>query len=282
METLTRNVVQNWGDEGERWLKALPELVESQAAAWGVRVLKPYPMTFHWVAEVAREDGSKAVLKLGVADGHLDAEAEALRIFDGRGAVRLLASDPGQGAFLLEKADPGTPLTVADESALVGVGRRLHRVPPDGCALPHVRSLRGGFERYRGGLIPRRMVDRAAELFDDLCDSAPRETVLHGDLHHGNVMRGRRAPWMAIDPHGLVGDPGYDGGAMLYNPDPEDRDPALLKLVPGRLERMADGGEPMDRVVAWGFVMGVLSQIWTGERETRALDVGRRLEPRLA
>ncbi|WP_127504091.1 aminoglycoside phosphotransferase family protein [Actinoplanes solisilvae] len=283
MRTLTRNVLENWGERGERWLASLPSLVEEIAAAWGLRVLTTYPMTFHWVAEVERADGSTAVLKLGVADGHLDAEVEALRVFDGRGAVRLLASDPEQGAFLVERADPGTPLTVTDEDVLVDVGRRLHRADPT-AALPHLRSLRGGFERYQGGPIPRRMVDRAAELFDDLCDSAPRETVLHGDLHHGNVLRATRSEWLAIDPHGLVGDPGYDGGAMLYNPDPERRDPSLLALVPGRIERLAEH-EPIDRVVAWGFVMGVLSELWTveasGEARTRALDVARLLEPRL-
>lgn len=284
MRTLNRNVVENWGEDGRLWLASLPSLVETIGKQWDLRVVRTYPMTFHWVAEVERADGSAAVLKLGVADGHLDAEVEALRVFDGRGAVRLLASDPGKGAFLVECADPGTPLTVADEDVLMEVGRRLHRADST-AALPHLRTLRGGFERYRGGPIPQRMVDRAAELFDDLCDSAPGETVLHGDLHHGNVLRATRSAWLAIDPHGFVGDPGYDGGAMLYNPDPERRDPSLLALVPGRIERQAEH-EPLDRVVAWGFVMGVLSELWTveasGQARTRALDVARLLEPRLA
>ena len=284
MKTLVRNVRENWGERGELWLQSLPALVGVLATEWGLRVLRTYPMTFHWVAEVARDDGSTAVLKLGVADGHLDAEVEALRVFGGRGAVRLLGSDLRRGAFLVERAHPGATMTVDDEDALPKVGRRLHRAPPPGCSLPHLRTLRGGFERYRGGPIPRRLVDRAAELFDDLCDSAPRETVLHGDLHHDNVLRSTREQWLAIDPHGLVGDPGYDGGAMLYNPEPERRDPGLLALVPGRIERQAEH-EPIERVVAWGFVMGVLSELWTveaaGRARTRALDVARLLEPRL-
>lgn len=284
METLARNAVENWGADGERWLAELPALVEDVTTEWGVRVLRTYPMTFHWVAEVERADGTRAVLKLGVPDGHLDAEAEALRVFDGQGAVRLLAENAAKGALLVERAEPGTPLTVADETALVEVGHRLHRVRANGRNLPHLRKLRGGFERYREGPIPRRMVDRAAELFDDLCDSAPRETVLHGDLHHGNVLRGRDGQWLAIDPHGWVGDPGYDGGAMLYNPEPERHDPELLALVPRRVE-MLTAYEKKERVIAWGYVMGVLSELWTveasGQARTRALDVARRLEPML-
>ena len=284
METLTRNVVENWGEQGERWLRELPGLIEEMAAEFEVHVGEPYRMTFHWVAAATRKDGTEAVLKLGVPDGHLDAEAEALRIFDGQGAVRLLAADAAKGAFLIERADPGVPITVDDEDALVEVGRRLHRVPPPDCSLPHLRKLRGGFERYVDGPIPRHLVDRAAELFDDLCDSAPRETVLHGDLHHGNVLSAGPGQWVAIDPHGWVGDPGYDGGAMLYNPDPERRDPDLLELVPRRVETLARH-QPVERVVAWGFVMGVLSELWTveasGQARTRALDVARLLEKRL-
>ncbi|MBM2623210.1 phosphotransferase [Actinoplanes sp. LDG1-06] len=282
--TLTRNIVENWGADGQRWLSDLPTLVGEVAADWGVRVLEPFPMTFHWVAAAVRDDGTKAVLKLGVPDGHLDSEAEALRVFDGDGAVRLLAENAAKGALLIERADPGTPLTVADEAALVDVGHRLHRVRAENRNLPHLRKLRGGFERYVEGPIPRRMVDRAAELFDDLCDSAPRETVLHGDLHHGNVLRGHDGDWVAIDPHGWVGDPGYDGGAMLYNPEPERRDPELLARVPERID-MLTAYEERERVVAWGFVMGVLSELWTveasGQARSRALDVARMLEPLL-
>ena len=93
-------------------------------------------------------------------------------------------------------------------------------------------------------------------------------------------------PWLAIDPHGLVGDPGYETGALLYNPDPERRDSALLALVPARIEQLADGlGLPTERVVAWGFVKAVLSEVWTaqgsGTLGSRALDVARQLLPRL-
>lgn len=42
--------------------------------------------------------------------------------------------------------------------------------------------------------------------------------LLDGDLHHFNILRAHRQPWLAIDPKGLVGDPAYEVGAFLYNP----------------------------------------------------------------
>jgi streptomycin 6-kinase len=295
---LSRNVVDNWADHGERWLAGLPALIDEVARDWVLTIGTPYVLSFHWVTSVIRANGSAAVLKLGVPAGHLDVEAEALRAYDGHGAVRLLAHDPERGALLLERADPGTlaaALVPNDDeqatAALVGVGRRLHRVPPDACTLPELReqseSFRAHLLRFPGDdPLPRHLVERAGALFDELCASAPENLVLHGDLHHDNVLRAEREAWLAIDPHGVVGDPGYDCGAMLYNPEPGRREDDLLALVPARIEQLADGfGIPVDRVVAWGFVMGVLSEVWTaqstGTSGSRALDVATTLHPRL-
>lgn len=284
---LTRNVTGNWPTLGPGWLERLPALVDEISADWHLRVEQRYPMSFHWVAAVRTADGTPAVLKLGVPDGHLDAEAEALRIFDGDGAVRLLAEDRARGALLEERAAPGETLATLvphrDEEATgvqLAVARRLHRVPPEKCTLPHLRSYREDLDDPRS--LPRDLVARAAGLFDELCASSPGDVVLHGDLHHGNILSGPHAPgWLAIDPHGLVGDPGFDVGAMLYNPDPGDRDAGLLALVPRRVEQLA-ADHPMERVVAWGFVMGVLSSVWSGTAGSRAFDVARSLEPRLS
>ena len=130
-------------------------------------------------------------------------------------------------------------------------------------------------------------MERARHLFAELCATAPGRVVLHGDLHHDNVLSAGREPWLAIDPHGVVGDPGYEIGALLYNPDPTGDDDTVLDLVPARVEQLADGlGMPVERVVAWGFVQGVLSEVWTfegdGTRTMRSLRLAQRLEPLLA
>jgi streptomycin 6-kinase len=256
---LARNVEEAWAYEGVRWLTELPALFDDVVRDWDLTVGEPYPLSYHWVAPANRADGSAAVLKLGVPAEHLSIQAEALRIFDGEGSVRLLAHDPRRGALLLERADPGdlaaTLVPARDEeatAALVEVGRRLHRPPPPGCTLPELREESESFRAHRHRFpgddpLPRYLVERAGALFDELCASAPEYVTLHGDLHHDNVLRAQREPWLAIDPHGLVGDPGYDCGAILYNPDPERREDDLLALVPARIEQLADGFGPILR-----------------------------------
>ncbi|WP_327004820.1 aminoglycoside phosphotransferase family protein [Dactylosporangium sp. NBC_01737] len=158
--------------------------------------------------------------------------------------------------------------------------RHLHVPPVPG--LPTVLSQVSALDGHRGA-VPADLVAEAAALMRSLSATATREAVLHGDLHHDNVLRGTREPWLAIDPHGVVGDPGYEVGSILFNPHPDDRDPALTALVPARLRQLSAAlGEPLDRLTAWGFVKAVLSSVWTadtGGAPSRALDVAHLLRP---
>ena len=290
-----RTVGTVFGADGRRWLAELPAIADTVLRDWELELTGCFDLSLNWVAEVRRCDGSVAVLKLGVPRaGHLADEAAALEFFAGRGAVHLLDRDDARGALLLERARPGTPLRVlvpADDeqatAAFIGMVRRLHRPAPPDVALPELTSRGEAFTAVQGtGVLPDQLVHRAGRLFAELCASATGRVVLHGDLHHDNILAADRDPWLAIDPHGVVGDPGYEVGALLYNPDPSRRDADLLGLLPARIEQLADGlGTPVDRVIAWGFVQAVLSEVWTvqagGAPGSRALDVARRLLPLL-
>lgn len=295
----TRNVREGWGDPGRRWLAGLPELAGRLLHDWDLRLAEPLPLSRNWVSRVRRADGTTAVLKLGVPEtGHLADEATALECFAGRGAVAVLARDDARGALLLEDARPGTQarslVPRRDEeatAALIGIIKRLHRPALAGVALPELSRRRASFTRHLRRFpgddpLPRHLVERAGALFGELCASATGRVVLHGDLHHDNVLAAEREPWLAIDPHGVVGDPGYEIGALLYNPDPVEDDDTVLGLVEARMEQLADGlGMPIERVVAWGFVQAVLSVVWTfeggGSRAGRPLRLARRLWPLL-
>ncbi|MEV5572484.1 aminoglycoside phosphotransferase family protein [Spirillospora sp. NPDC052269] len=304
-KALAKNVVEVWGADGERWLNDLPATLAAVARDWELTLGEPYELSYHYVTRADASDGTPAVLKLGLPNAEsLAGEIPTLRAFDGRGAVRVLRDDLARGALLLERATPGTRLRDLvpnrDEeatSALVSAMRRLHVPPPPGCPLPDAITQVSAFDDYasrlgESGPLPLDFVVRAGGLMRELCSDATERVVLHGDLHHDNVLSGTREPWLAIDPHGLVGDPGYDIGAFLYNPDPDDRDEALTALVPARVEQVADELDlPLDRVIAWGFVKAVMSDVWTAEDWnpgdtrsplSRAHDVARLLHPRLS
>ena len=302
-DELARNAVEAWGDNGARWLAALPTVLHEVAAAWDLTVGTPYELSYHYVTAVTCGDGTPAVLKLGVPSGDsLRSEVPALRAWDGRGAVRLLRADLDRGALLLERAEPGSRLTDlvpnrdSEATAVaIEVMRRLAVPPPPDSTMPDARSQGAAFDDYLalhgdGGPLPHDLVALAGGLMRELCASTTQRVVLHGDLHHDNILRATREPWLAIDPHGIVGDPGYETASLLFNPDPDNRAEALTALVPARVEQLADGlAMPIERVVAWGFVKAVMSDVWTAEGWTpaarspisRALDVARLLAPML-
>src|SRR5688572_6817005 len=109
-------------------------------------------------------------------------------------------------------------------------GSLARSAPPGrrgGCSRPACTTPTCGARRVRAypgdHRLPRALVERAGRLFDALCASAPARVVVHGDLHHDNVLRAEREPWLAIDPHGVVGDPGYEARSMVYNGYPTAR-----------------------------------------------------------
>jgi streptomycin 6-kinase len=295
----TRNVERIWGESGRAWLAQLPDIAQGLLREWDLRITGPLPLSINWVGRVRRADGGTAVLKLALPEaGHLADEATALECFAGQGAIAVLARDDARGAILLEEARPGGQLRELvphrDEEAtatLIEVVKRLHRPAPAGVALPELSRRSGSFARHLRRFpgddpLPRDLVERAGRLFDELCATATERVVLHGDLHHDNVLAAEREPWLAIDPHGIVGDPGYEIGALLYNPDPAGADDTVLDRVDARIEQLADGlGMPRERVVAWGFVQAVLSEVWSFEghegRTSRPLRLARRLLPAL-
>jgi streptomycin 6-kinase len=86
--------------------------------------------------------------------------------------------------------------------------------------------------------------------------------VLHGDLHHGNVLDFGARGWLAIDPKGLIGGRGFDFANILCNPDSE------IATSPGRMVCQIDvvaEAARLDpaRLLRWVLAYAGLSAAWT-------------------
>ena len=277
-DVFVRNVVAVYGEaEGRAWLAALPRLVAELAERWELTVGEPYGLSFNYVAPADRADGTRAVLKLTPPAGELRFEVAALRHFGGSGAVRLLAADVEGGALLLERAEPGELLTVLqardDDAATrvaAEVGRRLHR-PATGPLRTVDDWARAAFgwlrARYGGGTgpLPAALLDRAEAEHAELVASAAPPVVLHGDLHHDNILTSERG-WLAIDPHGVLGEPAYEAAPLLRNPIGFGSHPDLAAVLDRRVPILAEvyGVDP-GRIRAWGRAHNAVSLIWDHE-----------------
>lgn len=264
------------------WQARLPGLIARCERRWSLSVGPPFPdLSYAFVAPAVRADGTAAVLKLAVPEPELTSQIAALRAYAGRGAVRLLHADAAHGALVLERLTPGTPLTaLADDDPLeatrvaAGVMRSLWRPPPsDARAFPTVARWAAGLAHLRQacgggtGPLPPRLVDAAERWFADLVPTMDAPVLLHGDLHPGNILRAARAPWLAIDPKGVLGEPAYEVGALLRNLAPAElASPRPDRAVARRADVLtAELGLDRRRMLGWSLAQAVLAAWWCVE-----------------
>jgi streptomycin 6-kinase len=263
-----------WRGDTERaaWLEELPSLLEGCAERWGLELGEPWANSVASLTMPADRDGERLVLKLQLPDREVEHEADALRRWDGDGAVRLIEHDPSHGALLLERLEPGTPLSDIDPEAaltvMIDLVRRLSvsAGPPFRPLADEVADLRAELLDHAertGPTVAERLVRAALEAFDDLVPTQGPPVLVSQDLHAGNVLAAAREPWLAIDPKPLVGEREFAVVAIVRGPElGHGRD-----QVRHRLDRVSEELE-LDRervrrwtlahTVAWGFDAGPL------------------------
>ena len=201
---------------GAAWLDDLPSVVDTIAARWGLDVGPAYADSHvSLTAPARRVDGTAVVLKVQFPHPEAVHEADALRRWNGDGAVLLLDHDDEHHALLLERCDPGTHLAAIDPGpaldVLIALLPRLWIPASD----PFI-SLADEAARWSAQLpgsytaagepCERRLLEAAIEALQQLGPSQAEKVLLHQDLHADNVLAATREPWLAIDPKPIVGE----------------------------------------------------------------------------
>ncbi len=237
--------------------------------------------------------GERLVLKLLTPIGVEDEQngAVALRLWDGRGAVRLIRQ--AADAHLLEYAS-GEEVTALvhrgdDEGAAVVIAdvlNQLHTASPS--VIPaEFTPLNERFRALFAYAPTDPLLGRGAQVAQKLL-AAPREVrLLHGDMHHANIRRHPERGWLAFDPKGISGERTYDCANTLCNP------PSAVELVhsEGRLLKIAEilahhMALEVSRVLDYTFAYACLSVSWSlsikhDEEAAYAFKVARIVEPHL-
>ncbi|MFE6868075.1 aminoglycoside phosphotransferase family protein [Kitasatospora sp. NPDC057692] len=293
-EALATSLVDFFGARGRAWADRLPALASEVADRWELRIDgAPAHGVVGLVLPVRRADGTGAVLKLQPVDEETAGEPLALRAWDGRGAARLLDHDPATGAMLLERLDPARSLlALPDDLAATAVladllGELTQHQAPSGlrtladiadAMLAEVPQARGA---VTGEADRRLLADLAAAVRE--VRPEPGDRLLHGDLHFGNVLApaapGARAPWLAIDPKPLAGDPGFELLPALQN---RWSDLAATGDLPRALRRRFDLmtdrlALDRDRAVRWTLGRVLQNVLWGVADGAVAIDESQRV-----
>lgn len=237
------------GDAGREWLQQLPGLVAAACDLWDCTI--DGDPTHGQVALVVpvRHASGPAVVKVSFPHPGNLGEAAALRAFAGRGSVQLLEEDETGLVLLLERT---LPLSLAEhaasmedyrvEEAIEVAGDLARQLTVD--AAPGMPPLAdpGWTEQLRQQVaahpdaLPATAIEQAAETIEHLIGDTTA-TMLHGDLHFGNILRSHREPWLTIDPKGWTGTAAFD----------------TFTVVAGRREELDTGS---------GLYRGVLERVY--------------------
>jgi streptomycin 6-kinase len=214
--------------------------------------------------------GRAAMLKVSTSLDERNGAA-AMAWFAGQGAVEVLEREGD--ALLMARADGADALVDMvrggdDDGAtriICSVVKALHArrpAPPPADLTPLTRRFRALFRTAEEAGADEHYV-AAAALARRLLAEPRDEVVLHGDIHHQNILRDPIQGWVAIDPKGLIGESTFDYANTLENPV----DRCDLVVAPGRLRRQAEviaeeTGIELRRLLEFTFAFGALSECW--------------------
>lgn len=222
---------------------------------------------------------NKAILKIPMAEEE-KAGSKLMIWWNGVGAAKVYEYD--ENAILMERIIGSCSLTDMsannqdDEASriichVVSLLHNYNKKP-----IPELITLEVWFkdlflyaEKY--GEVLRKSADIAKTLLINQRDIR----VLHGDLHHGNILHSAERGWLAIDPKGIIGERTFDYANILCNPNQE------ITLKKGRLERQLDiicreAKIDFDYLLKWVIAWAGLSATWSlndGDEKCIAIEV---------
>ncbi len=213
--------------DGAAWLDGLPRAIADLKQRWSLTLGSPFEeeASCSWVAPCVRQDGTPAVLKLGLPHMAAANEIDGLLFWDGDPTVFVLEADLELNAMLLERCEPGTTLRERPENeqdqVIARLLKRLWRALPEAHPFRPLSEMIAAWVKESVEQADRLpdvgLAKEGLHIFEALLNDAPCEVLLATDLHAGNVLRAQREPWLVIDPKPFYGDPAYDATQHLLN-----------------------------------------------------------------
>lgn len=263
-------------EKGETWLKDFDTLIDYCEKRWSMQILAPFDLSFNFVAPAIFKDGTEVVVKLALPSEEYFDELEALKLFNGNGMASLIDCDTEKGVIILERITPGNTLAeLKDDDRATRIAskvvKQLWTPALDNTRIPNTvireKKLTDYRKKYKNGMGPfsAEMLKEAEHVFRKMNHTIEESFLLHGDIHHFNILSGKGNSWSAIDPKGLIGEREYDLIQFLLNQLPADQ---LTEVTKRRIDILVEElNLDKERLLLWGFCHATLASCWSIEDE---------------
>ncbi len=270
-EYFKTKALRQFGEEGPRWVRSLPSRMSECVNKWGLSnlvVIDDLSINFLCYATSPHGD---VVVKVSGPHSERITEIVTLNLYGGRLACRCIESDQRLGAMLLERISPGNCLrSLSSQDDQLRIGSQMVRDLPipvrADVPLPTYgewveRAIQAVLSGYDPSQVFQHMMDAATRLFVEIPDTPLY--LLHGDLHHDNILLSSDGTWKAIDQQGVIGPPVLECGRFIQNHvfgDAGTLDPAKATSTMAYVAGVLD--QPIRLVWIAFFVLHVLSFCW--------------------
>lgn len=213
-----------------------------------------------------------AALKICHNTLELEYEANALRVFKGNGCVKLLNFEPG---VLLRGYAPGTPLLNtfprSDKDSTLITAKLIEKLHHTSCqssfnneklTLPSLDDF--AIALKKNSVLSSSILKRSLDFYYQLSSNSSQKIVLHGDLHHSNIIRTNDIEIMSIDPKGVVGDPMYEIAAFIRNPISKiPQTNGINKIIANRIKIFSQFFNVKENdLLKWSYFGTILAADW--------------------
>lgn len=273
MNDFEQTIINIHKDKGAEWLEKLPLIIELSKKRWNLKLIIPFDnLSCNFVAKALNDMNQSFVVKIGIPVKELITEIEILRSAKNYEYVKLIDYDTSLGIMLLEHLKSGESLAKVDNELATEIAsevmRKIWMPIPEQHNLPTVSDWYKEFivnsEKYSSNSIfPFDLLKKANKMFHQLNNSVEEKFVLHGDLHHDNILSNGNH-WTAIDPKGVIGEPVFEISTFLRNNLMKNSNPE--KILQRRIEIFNEKlGISKQRMYDWGFVQTISFALWSYE-----------------
>ncbi len=194
----------------------------------------------------------KVILKILINNGFDEDYKEmlALKLFQGENFCKLYEYSFDDKIYIMERIVPANTLY---ESAprnerikiAVEIFKRLHKTDLPDSTFPTYTEW---FEAGKKGTKNRKdceglyqYLDSAERMLADICKKYSRNLLLHGDLHHENILKNENGSYTVIDPKGVIGDPVFDLSRFILDEFRDDLTSEPKDVVIDFVQKLGDG-----------------------------------------
>ena len=229
-ETARQGVEKHLGNETNAFFTKAEARLNKYTNHWQLtQVNYMYTYTLNLLFECESAIYGPCVLKMCVPGPEVATEANCLRVYDGRGYVKLWDHSLEDDILLLERVTPGSQMwdvTDYKERAqlMANVINNLPFIPCKQGDYPTYRTWMEGIHSKltKMGSVSDALfyLNEALRIYDELKQRYNRSCLLHGDMHQENMLLNQQGSYTIIDPKGVVDDPVMETARFLMNETP--------------------------------------------------------------